>query len=357
MCKQVEKQIEKEYSLGLADEKARYRSENARDNILRFYKDNKEVCDRAYQYYKECDEHINDYVSEPNIIETRIFRSCLREKKILTLTANPVEQRVFIRWMARMYGKPLPTYTVGNYTYNVWSYEVAFGNQTGVSVIHVNAGETGGEAARRAIDATCKLFKPDCIIAVGVCYGFDRVKYTIGQTFLSDGVRAFQINFRDNGGDTNQYEAEIKGEGEPDHRLIRKIRDKLLYMNAPNILSDSQRPTYVRCLSGKFLSVDAVVSHHWVKEALLSQYKNVKPKPVGGEMEGTGILSSDMVYEKGYSRWLILKSVCDWGEMKNDLDTDQIVNDRIKNTMLAFAMTNTCSVFESIMDYLYEVRI
>ena len=104
---------------------------------------------------------------------------------------------------------------------------------------------------------------------------------------------------------------------------------------------------------GRFLSSNSLVSSRKVKQAVMKQYASRKPKPLGGEMEGAGLLNSNMVEEDGFSNWLIIKSVCDWGEKKNMLDKDDAQkSDEIKDSLQAFAMSNTCGAFENIENML-----
>lgn len=356
MCSQIDSPVEEKYAGGLATEKAESKSESALDNILHFYQDNKPICDKAYQYYTEYENNKAEYVSEPIRLSMGEFLKRLKSRKILVLTANPIERGVLIRWLSEKNSLPLETYMVGNYSYNVYNAACKDTTETEeVSIIHVNPGITGEEYTRRVINSTHKIFQPDCIVALGICYGFDKNRYSIGYVFLSESLTVFRINFRDAEDETIRLEAETEFEKQPAHHLIQSIRERIMYIMARNFLSDERQPLYAPMKLGRFLSINSLMSNKMAKQALVEQYGMIRPKPLAGEMEGPGILKSDIVQEHGFSNWLIVKSVCDWGEMKNNLDSDEHKSEQIKDSLQAFAMTNACSVFDKILADLCEV--
>ncbi len=352
MCNQMDRLVEKKYADGLAKEKEKSKSETARDNILKFYKKNKKICDKAYKYYAKYNDDKTKHVNEPIHLTAEEFLKQLNGKKILILTANSIERGVFIRWLSEKKGSPLETYMVGNYAYNVYNVTDAAKE---FSIIHVDPGRTGEDCTRRAINNTCKIFQPDCIVALGICYGFYNIEYSIGHVFLSDSLTVFRFNFRDSEDETIALETETEFEKQPAHNLLQPISQRLMYTMSRNILSDEKQPLYVKTKFGKFLSTNSLMSNQNAKQVLMEHYGKTKPKPLGGEMEGPGILKSDIVQEKGFLNWLIVKSICDWGEMKNDLDPDKHKNELIKDSLQAYAMTNTCSVFDKILADLCEV--
>lgn len=352
MCNQRDIPVEKEYADGLAKQKTKDKSETARENILQFYHDNKDICDKAYQYYVEFNNNRIAFLNEPVYLTAREFLKQLKPKKILILTANPIERGVFIHWLSEKKGSPLEAYMFDGYSYNV--YNVTDESKE-FSIIHVDPGITGDDNTRRVINSTCKIFQPDCIVALGICYGFNHKDYHIGYVFLSESLTVFRCHFRDTEDNTINLEPETEFEKQPADNLLQSIRQRLMYTMSRNILTDAKRPLFVQTKLGKFLSTNSLVSNKDVKQVLMEQYGKIKPKPLGGEMEGPGILKSDIVQVRGFLNWLIVKSICDWGEMKNDLDPDEHKSELIKDSLQAYAMTNTCGVFDKILTDLCEV--
>lgn len=357
VCKQINYPIEKEYAAGLKKEESESKSKTALDNILQFYKENKAICDKAYQYYTKYNDDKSKYVNEPTRLTATAFQERIKGQKILILTANPIERGVLIHWLSEKSGAPLDSYIVNNYSYNVCDIVIqTTGKTEKFHIIHLDPGRTGEEFTRSAVNSACKLFQPNYIVALGVCYGFYSKKYTIGNVFISDSVSVFRINFKDTEDGTIGIEPECEFEKQPTHNLVQCINSRIMYTMIPNILSKKEKPVYAQPKLGKLLSINSLVSNATAKQALIKQYETIRPKPLGGEMEGAGILKSDIVQEDDFLNWLIVKSICDWGEMKNRLSSDTEENERIKDTIQAFAMTNTCSVFNTILVDLCEVH-
>ena len=356
MCNRMDNPVEEEYKDGLVKEAEKIESENARDNILQFYLSNKSICDRAYQYYVEYENNKEKYVDEPIRLTPEQFLKQLKPRKILVLTANPIERGILIRWLSEKNDLPLKTYMINSYSYNVYNFvDMNTTEAREVSIIHVSPGITGEDYTRRMINRACRLFQPNCIIALGICYGFNKNKYSIGCVFLSENLTVFRINYRDAEDDVITLEAETEFEKQPTYELVQSIRERIMYTMVRNFLSDERQPLYASMEMGRFLSINSLMSNKKAKQALFEQYGQIKPKPLGGEMEGPGILKADIVQENGFSNWLIVKSICDWGEMKNSLDSDEKKSEQIKDSLQAFAMTNTCSVFDKILADLCEV--
>lgn len=342
-----------EYAGGLEEKKISDKSESAKDNILRFYNTNKGICDESYKYYSEFNAKMAEYLKKQIHMEPSEFLNRVDEKKILIMTANQIERSILLRRLCEKKGGKLDSFMVGSYIYNVYN---GFKSRKGsVSLIHADPGRTGEDFTRRLLNNTCMVFKPNCIVALGICYGFNKKEKKIGDVLLSDNVTVFRINYRDSRGTNVRIEAETEFEKQPSNRMLQLSLQKSMYIQPKNFLSKEEEPVYARMQTGRFLSINSLMSNTSVKQALVDQYGRIKPKLAAGEMEGPGLLKSDYVQEQGFSNWLIMKSICDWGEMKNDLSDNEEENDRIKDSLQAFAMVNSCSAFETILPGLCEV--
>lgn len=269
----------------------------------------------------------------------------LKEVKILAVTANPIERAVFLRWLSERNGKPLYTYRIKKLVCNICHIDE---NKT---IIHVSTGKTGEEYTRKAINRACRVFNPDYICLVGICYGLNMAKYSIGSVFVSETLKTFRLNFRDElESDEVTFEAEDEYSEHPSDEFVQIIRDRIMYTQMYSILSQDKVPVSVNTKLGRFLSCNSLMSSRKVKHAVLEQYSNKGSEPLGGEMEGAGILKSYVVDEEKFKNWLIIKSVCDWGEKKNALDPDPAISEYIKDSLQAYAMTNTCGVFETLIE-------
>ena len=329
--------------LKLQEEK---KATDAAENIKAFLSDNKPFCDRALVYYNAYKTNVNKYVSRPHRVSADSFKNYLKPTNILVLTANPIEKGVFLHWMSDKMNAPLETLQINYHYYNIGYIDENL-------IVHANTGKTGEEYTRRALNNVRKIFTPDYMFMLGICYGLaDMRKYPIGSVFASDDITAFRINFRDKAdSDDITFEAEEESfkNKSPDEDLVEAVKGCWTSMQTKSIFSDSNSIHIVRTEVGKFLSSNSLMDSRKVKAAVLEQCGASKPKPLGGEMEGAGILKSYFVEEDGFNKWMVIKSICDWGEKKNSIHSNPAESERIKDSLQAFAMSNTCGAFENIL--------
>ena len=203
------------------------------DNVVAFYKENKEICDAALEYYYGYEENLDQYVSPPQyILSTDEFLSKIGNEAILVMTANPIERGVLLRCLSEKVGQPLDTYQVNDLTCNICNLNDR------ITIIHVNPGKTGEEYTRRAINRITNVFIPDFICLAGICYGMNMNKNTIGDVFISDRVKTFRLNFRDSlDSDEIRFEVEEEYDAKPSGVIVQRIRDNLMYTRYYNILT------------------------------------------------------------------------------------------------------------------------
>ena len=343
-----ETQLLKQYEDGLKCEKERKNSSNAVDNIRRFYDKNKAMCQKSLKYFSDAEKGINAYVCNRGEISADMFCKMLLSIRVLVITVNPIETAVFLHWLSDQNSGPVDSYLVNTLAYTIYN------TKKGQTIIHVNAKRTGENVTRQTINQVTKVFEPSYIIMLGICYGLDMEKYSIGSVFVSDSIETFRLNFRDEiNSDETVFEAEDEYNESPDHDLIQRIQQFLSYSVVYHILSEDSQPTTAKSEVGKLLSCNSLVSSRKVKQAVMKQYSSKRPKALGGEMEGAGLLKSYYVEEKSFSRWLIIKSICDWGEKKNALDNNARRSELIKDSLQAYAMANTCGAFSIILKLLH----
>lgn len=342
--KEAEILQEEEFKQGIEHVKEKQLTENALDNIKDFYQKNQSMCEKANKYYSETDKNINQFVKYMGEVSKDEFINLLHPTKILVITVNPIEKAVFLHWLFDQHSAPVENYLVESMIYTI------FHLNDSKTIIHVNPRRTGENETRITINKTAKIFEPNYIFLLGICYGLDMKNDSIGSVFVSDSIITFRMNFRDaRDSDDTIFEAENEYDMSPDSKLVQRIQQYLSYRVVYSILSEEAKPTTAKPKTGRFLSSNSLVSSRKVKQAVMSQYANTRPKPLGGEMEGAGILKSNLVEEKGFTNWIIIKSICDWGEKKNALDEDEGKSEFIKDSLQAYAMTNTCGAFHDIL--------
>ncbi len=348
----VDKQ-EQEIEAGIELLQSKRKDKNALNNIISFYRKNKAICQRAYNYNEEIEKNIKRFLTSPIHIKKKEVAKLIPDIVILVLTVNPIETNVFLHWLydKQKTPSPLKHYTVEDSDFEMTIYHDPENEQK--IIIHVSPFKTGENETRKILNRIRKIFKPTYLFMLGICYGLDFSKHSIGSVFISDTVQTFRINLRDDdsNSDETEFQAEREDTGQPDEKLIRKIRQFISYGQYQSIVSDDTLSWEGTSIMGMFLSCNSLISSHKVKQAIMTQW-NSQPKPLGGEMEAGGVLKSYIVEEKHFSKWIIIKSICDWGEKKNLLSQNLNENKKIKDSLQAFAMSNTCGAFDSLLNIL-----
>ncbi|MCM1234636.1 MAG: hypothetical protein NC489_31425 [Ruminococcus flavefaciens] len=151
------------------------------------------------------------------------------------------------------------------------------------------------------------------------------------------------VDYRDQG-----YDFVEEFNEQPAKKIIDKLTQRLVYFQPENkLLNDS---TNVKTKFGTLISINSLVSNKKFKKELLNAYK-IKPHPLGGEMEAKGLFKTNWFENQGKEKWLVIKSICDWGESKNLPGFEEQIKEKIKDSLQALAMSYTWVIFEMIINY------
>ena len=334
------------YELYLQRQEDGKKQKNAVENIKDFISNNDDICNRALNYYNDYITNYERYLDKPVRISAEQLKQYIKNTSVLVLTATSIENGVFLHWLYDKSSAPLITLQIDGLYYHVC-------NTSTISIVHVHTEKTGEEFTRRTLNRVRRVFRPDYIFMLGICFGFtDMRRYPIGSVFASDSIRSYRLNFREEyGSDEVVFQAEEEYYKSPSDNLIQLIQGCWRHRQTRSILPNLPRVHIARTEVGKFLSSNCLMDSRKVKNAVLDQFGTMT-KPLGGEMEGAGILKSYLVEEDGFADWMVIKSICDWGEKKNSIVSDPNESERIKKSLQAFAMSNTCGAFENILTVL-----
>ena len=206
---------------------------------------------------------------------------------------------------------------------------------------------------RRTINAAVSnlgVEKIEYIYMLGICYGIDFNSQKLGDVIMSNHVLGYRVNFRD---DSSEDEIEVEPEEEfnetPNEKYIKELSNFLCYFDVENF--NFGMPKFkVKIHFGKYLSANCLMSSKKAKDSILKKIGNAKPKAMAGEMEACGIFKSILCSgANNFKNWLVVKSICDWGENKNLFSKNPERNDFIKNCLQAYAMVNTCNAFNMML--------
>lgn len=331
--------------MSLEAEQVKRNAQSADENVRKFYLENREYCEQCYSYYGQYSSKKEKYVNPVFYDKEEQFKKNLKGIIVLVITANPIEEGILLHGLSDVTNQKNEFYFIDNY-----AYQVSFCND--YTIVHVHAHRTGEEFTRRAINAATNLFMPDFIVLLGICYGLDYMKHKLGNVFISDSLKTYRLNFRDSEVDDETiFEAEEEYHQNPNNRLLNMIKAVLSYREVYSQIREkdgTQRSVRWDC--GTILSSNSLMSSRRVKEAVKEALCGVKPKPLGGEMEGGGLLKTKVVEEQHFDNWLVIKSICDWGEKKNLLDPDPSVSELMKDSIQAVAMVHAWSTFYEMLN-------
>lgn len=309
-----------------------------------FYKENKPYIDECYAYYLEYKLKKENYLKPVQYDMNKFMRGLGMEKTILVLTANSIEEGILLHGLVDVGKEKLDYYLLNDSVYHVCRLN-------GHNIVHMHASKTGEELTRKTINAASSIFTPDAIILLGICYGVDLDNYELGNVLISSGLKNYRLNFRDSDeNDETIFEAEEEEFKCPNNHLISIVSHIFSYRQIYSSIQEKNRSKVtVQWKMGTILSSNSLMSSKKVKQAVINAFGTVRPRPIGGEMEGGGLLKTKIVEEQSLDRWLVVKGICDWGEKKNSLDKDPKVSEHMKDAIQAMAMVHTWSVFYEML--------
>lgn len=317
--------------------------------VLEFFNKNKEQCETAFNNYKAVSDSPRKFIDPQETLNTQGFTDTIEGKPIvLVLTANDIENKILIWNLRKASGNNIKSYLVDDCDDCI---NINFCSLGKYNVIHHHVDKTGDEATRSAINELTQYFSPNFIVLLGICYGLDMNKQEIGDVNISEQVIGVRINFRDMpNSDEIIFEPEVEFEEKPNDHLTSTITRKL---NNSEI-KESENATPIKHMYGRIVSANSLMSCKIVKDSIIGKLQQEirgRSKLIGGEMEACGIFKSNYRpnNRSKFDRWLVIKSICDWGESKNSLVEDKKENTYIKDSLQAYAMMNSCALFSFLI--------
>lgn len=211
-------------------------------------------------------------------------------------------------------------------------------------ILHINAYETGSFTPGGSSDiirfiTNHKLLQPSIIISLGVCYGRNMESQNIGDVIIPKKLYPWSI-----GQKITENSLEIKHDNfnldlfslfnkTDTYNNLRTFCDGengKIISESISVKDDnghSQRFNFkIKTYMGNMSTGEAVISSEKIKEEIRMANKNFEE--IGGEMEGYG-MAKECVYYADIP-CVIIKSICDWGILKNMEDT--LINNGIEHT-------------------------
>jgi nucleoside phosphorylase len=165
--------------------------------------------------------------------------------------------------------------------------------------------EGSGGAFATTLDAIDDL-NPDYVISCGLAFGRSEERQRLGDVLVSEWVRG--------------YDKGRQGPGSFTPRSDRVSADPRLLATARLLRPDLHQ---LRITTGGFLSGGKLVDDPDFKARIWA----IEPEAVGGDMEGVGIVDA---CARRRRRWIVVKTVCDWGENKESDAQPQAASNAVK---------------------------
>lgn len=180
-------------------------------------------------------------------------------------------------------------------------------------------GSSGDKGSQKAVEEAILDLKPKDVIMVGIAFGMNKEKQTIGDVLVATQLK--DIRQEKKGRNKNIS----RGSKVPCHsRLLDNFK----------ITSNDWKIAKVH--EGLMLSGEKLLDNK--KE--LKKLKKTEPEAIGGEMEGNGLYESCQMAKID---WILIKGISDWGDgTKDDKEKDENQKKAAKNAIdfVLYALKN-----------------
>lgn len=218
------------------------------------------------------------------------------QMKLLIVTVTSIENKAVQDAFALETGMSARPLVIDNFVYKflglVGNFEVY------QAISEMGSGGIGGSQTtiRKAIEA----IKPDAVFMVGIAFGIDKKKFSIGDIIISKQLLCYDLQ-RVNFDDT----ITIRGDRVPaSAQLINWVRHA----------TDSWHNEY-KVEPGLILSGDKLIDNKDYRDEL----HKLAPAALGGEMEGAGLYVASQELKKD---WILIKAICDWADGRKGKNKD-----------------------------------
>lgn len=216
---------------------------------------------------------------------------------VLLVIVTEVEANAIFNAIERKFGYIPRAHFLGNNAY----YDLGIIGGAKTVMVRSEMGSGGPSGSILTVAEAVNQLSPSAIIMVGIAFGVDQKKQSIGDVLVSKQVMAYEfqrIGTRADGKDSIIPRGD-RVSASP--RLLGRFRDGEVIWKDANI-------EFGLILSGEKL-VDNL--------SFLNYLLKLEPEAIGGEMEGAGLYN---VAYRNKIDWIIVKGICDWAEGKKHIN-------------------------------------
>lgn len=280
--------------------------ESLTEDICRFYVQNRAGC--LEQYNKA--ENPNLYDVYETINDEKEQEMLFAQVSIIVLTANKYEKNVLHAHMTASTELKIKRLSISLFPQHESQQETYayFFKWHDYSILHIEAQATGSYTMGGAADVVRFVLSNPClyptvIISLGICFGVDEHRQTLGDTVISEKVYPYFMGAK---WDEASYVVTDDNRFRIESRLKSKLQSEIIHTNVFKFLD-------FKVELGNYITGEAVISNKDIREL----FTNITTQSISaGEMEGYGLFKE--CWGANYILpCLIIKSICDWGVLKN----------------------------------------
>ncbi len=211
---------------------------------------------------------------------------------VLLVTVTEIETRAVRDVGQREYGLTFKRHVVGDKTY----YDLGKSGGVHLYLVQSEMGASGPGSSLLTVSEGIQVLKPSAVIMVGIAFGFNADKLSIGDILVSQSLQSYEQQRLGSGPDGRLIVLPRGDRASATIRLIDRFRSGVL---------DWSGSAHVHF--GLVLSGEKLVDNKEFRDQLRALF----PEALGGEMEGTGLYAVAQRYKKD---WILVKAVCDWAD-------------------------------------------
>lgn len=207
---------------------------------------------------------------------------------VLIVTVTSVESLAVLKVFHAATETNSAIISIGDRSY----HDLGVVNDVRVCMAVSEMGSSGLGGSQNAISKGIEALNPDAVIMVGIAFGIDQGKQTIGDILISKQLLFYDLQ-RIGKDDTRSRGDKVHASS----RLINQMRNADLKWSKEN----------AKVTLGLVLSGSKLVDNHDYRNQLVS----LAPEAIGGEMEGEGLYVA--CHDKKVD-WILVKAICDWAD-------------------------------------------
>jgi nucleoside phosphorylase/tetratricopeptide (TPR) repeat protein len=218
---------------------------------------------------------------------------------VLIVTATDVESRAVLSAFKEATGREPKPEPIGDRLY----LDLGEVNTTRVFMTLSGMGSGGLDGAQEAVRKGIEALSPFAVIMVGIAFGVNEKKQSIGDVLISDRLMLYELQ-RVGTDQDGGYQIVPRGD---------RPRASPSLINRFRVASLSWDQSKAEVRLGLVLSGDKLVDNVDFRGQLL----DFEPEAIGGDMEGAGLY---VACQNSKVDWILVKAICDWGDGHKSLE-------------------------------------